>query len=184
MEEKEETCILGIDLGTYTMGYAIIEVKKKRVSLSQFGVIHLNTYTSVSEKLFKAHEHISELLKKFNPDSIALESPFLGKNVQTLMSLGRCQGVIMLSAFSHNIPLYEYSPRKIKLAVAGNGNASKEQVAKMLQAMLSFENIPTLLDATDALAVAVCHHFQKNTAPQKKTQWKNFVDKNQERIIK
>ncbi|MDI9356288.1 MAG: crossover junction endodeoxyribonuclease RuvC [Chitinophagaceae bacterium] len=184
MGEKEDNCILGVDLGTHTMGYAIINTQNKRVSLSQFGVIRLEMYGSVGEKLFKAHEHITEVIKNYKPDTIALESPFLGKNVNTLMSLARCQGVIMLSAFSHHTPLYEYSPRSIKLAVAGNGNATKEQVAKMLQAILSFEHIPKLLDATDALAVAVCHHFQNNgTSQNKTTKWKNFVENNQERII-
>src|SRR5690606_30538894 len=146
------------------MGYGLICVKGSTISLLQYGVIHLNKYAGHELKLKKIFERVLSLVDEFKPDEVALEAPFFGKNVQSMLKLGRAQGVAMSAALSRDIPIVEYAPRKIKQSVTGKGNASKEQVAKMLMTLLSIREQPKLLDATDALAVAVCHHFQKGNA--------------------
>lgn len=180
----KETIILGLDPGTSVMGYGVILIKNKEISLLQFGVIHLSKYSSHEMKLKKIFERVISLLDDFAPDEVALEAPFYGKNVQSMLKLGRAQGVAMAAALSREIPITEYSPKKVKQSVTGNGNASKEQVAEMLKTLLKFKDTPKLLDATDALAVALCHHFQggSNIKTVYKS-WDAFLNENPERKI-
>jgi crossover junction endodeoxyribonuclease RuvC len=173
--------ILGIDPGTNVMGYGIIEIKGSSMSLTAAGVIELKAYNDHFLKLTKIFEKSIGLIEQYHPDELAIEAPFYGKNVQSMLKLGRAQGIAMAAALSRSLPVCEYSPKKVKLAITGNGNASKEQVAAMLQTLLGFSEMPHYLDATDGLAVAVCHHFQNktNTAGVKKINgWKSFLTEN------
>lgn len=179
----KEKIILGIDPGTNVMGYGLINCKGQKISLIQFGVIHLSKYKNHEIKLKKIYQRISELITEYLPDEVALEAPFYGKNVQSMLKLGRAQGVAMAAALNKDIPINEYAPKRVKQAVTGNGNASKEQVAAMIKTLLKFDETPKLMDATDALAVALCHHFsfgQKNTGSAKS--WKSFIADNPKRI--
>lgn len=177
-----EKIILGIDPGTSVMGYGLILVKGKQIKLLQYGVIHLKKYVGHELKLKKIFERVTSLLEDFHPDEMALEAPFYGKNVQSMLKLGRAQGVAMSAALAREIPITEYAPKKVKQSVTGNGNASKEQVAAMLQTLLHFKELPKMLDATDALAVAVCHHFQNGQAQSRAAGWKSFVSDNPGRV--
>lgn len=178
----KEKIILGLDPGTSIMGYGIIEIRKPTISLVQFGVIHLSKLESHELRLKKIFERVISLIDDYHPDEVALEAPFFGKNVQSMLKLGRAQGVAMSAALSREIPIVEYAPRKIKQSVTGNGNASKEQVARMLMTLLNIRELPKLLDATDALAVAMCHHFQKGTSKSKSKSWEAFVKDNPTRM--
>jgi len=178
----KEKIILGLDPGTTIMGYGIICIKGSTISLLQYGVIHLNKYAGHELKLKKIFERVLSLLDEFNPDEVALEAPFFGKNVQSMLKLGRAQGVAMSAALYRSIPIVEYAPRKVKQSVTGNGNASKEQVAKMLMTLLAIRELPKLMDATDALAVAVCHHFQLGPAKSQKKSWASFLKENPEKL--
>ncbi len=179
----KEKIILGLDPGTTVMGYGIICVKGQTISLLQYGVIHLNKYTGQALKLKKIFERVLNLLDEFAPDEVALEAPFFGKNVQSMLKLGRAQGVAMSAALHRDIPIVEYAPRKIKQSVTGNGNASKEQVARMLMTVLTIRELPRLLDATDALAVALCHHYQGHKGKGGKDKsWAAFLKENPDRI--
>lgn len=181
----KEKIILGLDPGTQVMGYGLIEVRKPKVQLLQFGVIHLSRYESHELRLKKIFDRVLSLIDEYHPDEVALEAPFFGKNVQSMLKLGRAQGVAMSAALSREIPIVEYAPRKVKQSVTGNGNASKEQVAKMLMMLFAIQELPKLLDATDALAVAVCHHFQKGAGvdgkPKSKS-WEAFIAANPKRL--
>jgi len=181
-----EKIILGIDPGTNVMGYGVILTEGKKFKLLQFGVIQLKKYETHELKLKKIFERICGILDEFAPDSMALEAPFYGANVQSMLKLGRAQGVAMAAALSKEIPITEYSPKKVKQSVTGNGNASKEQVAAMLQTLLGIEELPKLFDATDALAVALCHHFHEGRVQSRgRTQgWKSFIEDNPTRIKK
>jgi len=181
---NKESIILGMDPGTSVMGYGVILASGNSVKLLQYGVIHLSKYATHQLKLKKIFERVISLVEEFNPDEVAIEAPFYGKNVQSMLKLGRAQGVAMSAALSKEIPITEYAPKKIKQSVTGNGNASKEQVAKMIQTLLKFEEAPKLFDATDALAVALCHHFNKNHSLSSKKGWKSFLSDNPDRIIK
>ena len=181
-KQTKEKIILGLDPGTSVMGYGIIEVKKPKITLVQFGVIHLSKLESHELRLKKIFERVTALIDEYHPDEVALESPFFGKNVQSMLKLGRAQGVAMAAALSREVVIIEYAPRKIKQSVTGNGNASKEQVAKMLMTLLGIAELPKLLDATDALAVAVCHHFQKGDLTAKSKSWESFVKENPARL--
>ncbi|MDH4058571.1 MAG: crossover junction endodeoxyribonuclease RuvC [Cyclobacteriaceae bacterium] len=180
----KEKIILGLDPGTNIMGYGIISVAGNKIKLLQFGVINLGKYGDHALKLKKIFDRVLTLLDEYHPDEVALEAPFFGKNVQSMLKLGRAQGVAMSAALSREIPITEYAPKKIKQAVTGNGNASKEQVAKMLMQVFQIKEIPKLLDATDALAVALCHHFQKGQSKLKSKSWAGFVKENPTRIKK
>ncbi len=183
-KSENEKIILGVDPGTRMMGYGLISIKNKKMTLVQYGVINLSKYTTQALKLAKIFERMSQLIEEYLPDEMALESPFYGENIQVAIKLGRAQGVAMAAALSKEIPITEYAPRKIKQSVTGNGSASKEQVAKMLESMLDFKaEDNTLMDATDALGVAVCHFFQGNL-PQGKTtkNWSAFIKENPDRI--
>ena len=177
-----EKIILGLDPGTSVMGYGLIKVKKQDIKLLQFGVIHLSKYASHELKLKKIFERIIGIVDDYHPDEVALEAPFFGKNVQSMLKLGRAQGVAMAAALSREIPITEYAPKKVKQSVTGNGNASKEQVAAMLKTLLKFNDAPKLLDATDALAVAICHHYQGGKPQQSSKSWKAFLSENPGRI--
>jgi crossover junction endodeoxyribonuclease RuvC len=174
----KEKIILGLDPGTTIMGYGIIHVQGTKVKLLQFGVIHLSKYAGHELKLKKIFERVLSLVDEYHPDEVALEAPFYGKNVQSMLKLGRAQGVAMSAALYREIPITEYAPKKVKQSVTGNGNASKEQVAKMLMTLLSISELPKLLDATDALAVALCHHYQKGTSQSKSRSWEAFLKEN------
>jgi len=180
----QEKVILGIDPGTSVMGYGIIKLIDKKIHILQYGVIHLSKYKGQEIKLRKIQEKMLSLIEEFLPDQVALEAPFYGKNIQSMLKLGRAQGVAMAAALSRDIPIAEYAPRRIKQAVTGNGNASKEQVAKMLQNLLNFKHDDKLLDATDALAVALCHHYQNFSSKPKVKSWSSFVRDNADRIKK
>lgn len=184
--QTKEKIILGIDPGTNVMGFGLILVKGSKYSLLQFGVIHLKKYSDHALKLKKIFEKISQILEEFVPDAVALEAPFFGQNVQSMLKLGRAQGVAMAAALAKEIAITEYSPKKVKQSVTGNGNASKEQVAEMLKTLLNIKEIPLLLDATDALAVALCHHFHEGRLQTRGRSggWKSFVNENPGRIKK
>ena len=178
----KEKIILGLDPGTNIMGYGIICIKGSSLSLLQYGVIHLNKYVGHELKLKKIFDRVLSLLDEYHPDEVALEAPFFGKNVQSMLKLGRAQGVAMSAALYREIPIVEYAPRKIKQSVTGNGNASKEQVAKMLMTLLSIREVPKLLDATDALAVALCHYYQQGPQKSKNKTWEAFLKDNPARV--
>jgi len=182
----KEKIILGIDPGTNVMGYALIKTTGKNYEIIQYGVIQLKKFGSHELKLKKIFERISSIIEDFVPDSVALEAPFYGANVQSMLKLGRAQGVAMAAALSREIPITEYSPKKVKQSVTGNGNASKEQVAAMLQTLFSLKELPTYLDATDALAVALCHHFHEGRVQSRgRSQgWKSFIEENPDRVKK
>lgn len=179
-----EKIIIGIDPGTTVMGYGVIKCTGQKTELIALGVIELKKYNDHYTKLRKIFERVSQLVETYSPDEMALEAPFFGKNVQSMLKLGRAQGVAMAAALTRNIPIFEYAPLRVKQAITGNGAASKEQVANMLQYMLKFDEMPKFLDATDGLAVALCHHFQnqsiKGDAPVKS--WKEFIAKNPDKI--
>jgi crossover junction endodeoxyribonuclease RuvC len=174
----KEKVILGLDPGTNIMGYGLIEVRKPKIILLQYGVIHLSKYEGHELKLRKIFDRVLNLIDEYHPDEVALEAPFFGKNVQSMLKLGRAQGVSMAAALSRDIPIVEYAPKKVKQSVTGNGNASKEQVARMLMSLFDIKELPKLLDATDALAVAVCHHFQKGEKGSKAKSWESFLKDN------
>jgi len=182
IEKNTEKIILGLDPGTSVMGYGLISVKGQQMSLIQFGVIHLSKYSSHEIKLKKIFERIISLIDDYHPDEVALEAPFYGKNVQSMLKLGRAQGVAMAAALSREIPITEYAPKKVKQSVTGNGNASKEQVAQMIMTLLHFKESPKLLDATDALGVAVTHHFQGGNTSTSTKSWKAFISDNPNRV--
>ncbi|MEL6152917.1 MAG: crossover junction endodeoxyribonuclease RuvC, partial [Bacteroidota bacterium] len=152
--------LLGIDPGTTVMGYGVVQQTGQALQAIQYGVIRLHRYATHALKLQKIFTRVQSLVDDFMPDEVALEAPFYGNNVQSMLKLGRAQGVAMAAALARDIPITEYAPRKIKQAVTGNGNASKEQVAHMLLSLLQLPQMPDLLDASDALAVAVCHAYQ------------------------
>lgn len=180
----QERLILGIDPGTNVTGYGLILIEKDQPKLIQYGVIHLSGYASHPLKLKKLFERILHVIEEYKPDEAALEAPFYGKNVQSMLKLGRAQGVAMAAALSREIPITEYAPKKIKQSVTGNGNASKEQVARMLMQILHFQTeAEELLDATDALAVALCHYYQRNAKPKSKASgWAGFLQDNPDRL--
>jgi len=176
--------ILGIDPGTTIMGYGLIRQNGKNPEMVTMGVIELHKITRHYDRLRRIFHRIDQIIREYNPDQVALEAPFYGKNVQSMLKLGRAQGVAMSAALSHSLPIFEYAPRKIKQSITGNGNASKEQVANMLQSMFSITDMPKNLDATDGLAAAVCHFYNcktHNTGSDYKS-WKDFMRKNPGRL--
>ncbi|MDN3595483.1 crossover junction endodeoxyribonuclease RuvC [Zunongwangia endophytica] len=175
-----EKIILGIDPGTTIMGFGLIKVKNKKMEFLQLNELQLKKYDDHYVKLKLIFERTIELIETFHPDEIAIEAPFFGKNVQSMLKLGRAQGVAMAAGLSREIPITEYLPKKIKMAITGNGNASKEQVAKMLQSMLKLKSLPKNLDSTDGLAAAVCHFYNPSRTEIGKsyTGWDAFVKQN------
>ena len=167
------------------MGFGLIRVVNKKMELIQMSELNLTKYKDHYLKLKLVFERTIELIDSYKPDEIAIEAPFFGKNVQSMLKLGRAQGVAMIAGLSKEIPITEYSPKKIKKSITGNGNASKEQVAKMLQNLLKIENLPKNLDATDGLAAAVCHFYNEgNISGNKKyLSWSSYVSKNKDKLV-
>jgi crossover junction endodeoxyribonuclease RuvC len=187
--QKPAKIILGIDPGTQIMGYGLIAVQGSQISLIELGVLKPGKIKDNYKRLQLIFNTVSGLITKYKPDCFAIEAPFFGKNVQSMLKLGRAQGVAIAAAMRHNIDVTEYSPKKIKQSITGNGNANKEQVWKMLQRIMIVENkIIKSFDASDALAVAICHHFQTNTLQVKAGKnfngWDDFIKKNPARILK
>lgn len=178
--------ILGIDPGTIVMGYGLLHIKNNILKPIGIGVIKLDKYDDHAVRLKKIFERVIGIIDEFKPDELAIEAPFFGKNVQSMLKLGRAQGVAIAAALSRNVPITEYSPKKIKMSITGNGNASKEQVAAMLCQILGLTNDHKYLDATDALGAALCHYYQnKKTAIGGKsyTGWKAFITDNPKRAL-
>ena len=186
--QKKTKIILGIDPGTSVMGYGLIKVTGNIVQLLEMGVLKPGKVDDPYKKLQLIYNTVSGLIIKYKPDAFSIEAPFFGKNVQSMLKLGRAQGVCIAAAMSHGLDVTEYAPKKIKQSVTGNGNANKEQVLKMLQQILNFKEDPKYFDASDALAVAVCHHFQENTnlpsTGKKVNGWEDFLEKNPARLKK
>lgn len=189
--------ILGIDPGTTIMGYGLVRVDGRSLTIITLGVLKLSKINDYALKLKRIFEKTCLLIEEYKPDDLAIEAPFFGKNVQSMLKLGRAQGVAMAAGLYKNIPIFEYSPKKIKMAITGNGSASKEQVAAMLQSLLKLENLPEHLDATDGLAAAVCHSLQgsipvkgakktsaKTGGTKEYSNWSAFLSSNPGRIIK
>lgn len=180
--------ILGIDPGTNVLGYGNIKITGQKLELINLGVVKLDKINDPYEKLSKIFERIQHIITHYRPDEIAIEAPFYGKNVQSMLKLGRAQGVAIAAGLTLKIPVFEYAPKKIKQSITGNGNASKEQVAAMLKNLLKFDQSPKFLDATDALSVAVCHYFQNNNKAlfngKKFKSWKDFLVANPGRTKK
>jgi crossover junction endodeoxyribonuclease RuvC len=181
-----EKIILGIDPGTTIMGFGLIKVVHQKMEFLQMNELLLKKYDDPYLKLKIIFERTLELIDTFHPDEIAIEAPFYGKNVQSMLKLGRAQGVAMAAGLSRQIPITEYLPKKIKMAITGNGNASKEQVAKMLQTTLGLKSLPKNLDSTDGLAAAVCHFYNggKLTVGKTYSGWEAFVKQNDGRVKK
>jgi crossover junction endodeoxyribonuclease RuvC len=190
-----ETIILGVDPGTLVMGYGLIAVRQKKARLLVMGVLKLSKNKDGYERLRLIYEKVDQLVREYRPASFAVEAPFFGKNVQSMLKLGRAQGVAIAAAMNAGLPVTEYSPKTVKQVITGNGNADKEQVWKMLRYILDFEERPEYLDATDGLAVALCHYYQsssisgttekigaKKVSKGKKNDWADFVAANPGRI--
>ena len=182
---SNEKIILGIDPGTTIMGFGLITIVSKKMELIQMSELNLAKYKDHYLKLKLVFERTIELIDNYKPDEIAIEAPFFGKNVQSMLKLGRAQGVAMIAGLSREIPITEYSPKKIKKSITGNGNASKEQVAKMLQNLLKIENLPKNLAATDGLAAAVCHFYNegKLSSNKKYSSWSSYVSQNKDKLV-
>ena len=178
--------ILGIDPGTNVMGYGILGVKARKPAMIALGVVELSKFGSHYLRLSRIYERVLGLVENFLPDELAIEAPFFGKNVQSMLKLGRAQGVAMAAALSRDVPITEYEPRKIKMAITGSGAASKEQVKEMLRRILSIppEHLEGKLDATDALAAALCHFYESSrpVAAAAPKSWKDFIAKNPDRV--
>ena len=181
-----EKIIIGIDPGTNVMGYGILGVNGKKPQMIAMGVVKLDRFESHYMRLRRIHERVLGLVEQYLPDEMAIEAPFFGKNVQSMLKLGRAQGVAMAAALERDIPITEYEPRKIKMAITGNGAASKEQVQEMLRRILSISRDRLLpeLDATDALAAALCHFYEssKPMAASSPKSWKAFITANPSRV--
>ncbi|MDI9320177.1 MAG: crossover junction endodeoxyribonuclease RuvC [Phycisphaerales bacterium] len=191
---KKQQIILGIDPGTLVMGYGLILIQANKINLIEMGVLKLSKYKNHPERLQLIFQKMESLIRTHKPTAVAIEAPFFGKNVQSMLKLGRAQGVAIAAAMMHQLEAIEYAPRKVKQSITGKGNASKEQVWGMLQRLLDFEERPEFMDATDAVAVALCHHYQnknpllakaenptKKTTDKKQT-WDNFLAQNKDRI--
>ncbi|MFL5788060.1 MAG: crossover junction endodeoxyribonuclease RuvC [Flavisolibacter sp.] len=185
--------ILGIDPGTVILGYSIIEVSGSSIQVKAIDCLKLSSKKDNYQKLELIYNHILQIIEQFAPDEFAIEAPFFGKNVQSMLKLGRAQGVAIAAAMTRHIPVTEYSPKKVKQSITGNGNADKEQIWKMLQKITYLPDKPKYFDATDALAVAICHHFNNkvpelNSAPGAKkvkaNGWEKFIKQNPGRIYK
>ena len=177
---------MGIDPGTTVMGYGILRVLDNKPSMEAMGVMQLSKYDDHYLKLAKIYARVIGLIEEYLPDELAIEAPFYGKNVQSMLKLGRAQGVAMAAAISRDVPIFEYAPLKIKMAITGNGRAAKEQVAYMLQKILKIpdENMLPQLDASDGLAVALCHFYQSNIGKTDVSykSWKDYAAKHPEKV--
>lgn len=177
----KDKIILGIDPGTTVMGYGIIHIKKNKLSLVTYGIIELQKLNNQPDKLKRIFDRVEGLILEYKPDEMAIEAPFFGKNVQSMLKLGRAQGVCIAAALSKDVPYEEYAPRRIKQAVTGKGSSSKIQVAAMIQRLLELKEIPKKLDATDGLAAAICHFYSKGKGENNKSTssgWTSFLKEN------
>ena len=183
---RGEKIILGIDPGTNVMGYGVIRVVGNKAELVVLGVIDMRKENDPYLRLGRIFERVTGIIDEFLPDELAIEAPFFGKNVQSMLKLGRAQGVAIAAAIERDVPIHEYAPTKIKMALTGNGSASKEQVAGMLQRLLKMkeDEMPKFMDATDALAAAYCHFMQMGRPESDKhfSSWKDFVNKNKDKV--
>jgi crossover junction endodeoxyribonuclease RuvC len=179
-----EKIILGIDPGTTVTGYGLISVSGKTPSLITLGIIDLRKKTDHFQKIRSVFEETLKLIDRYHPDEFAVEAPFYGKNIQSMLKLGRAQGAAISAALYRDLPVFEYAPRMIKMSITGQGQASKEQVASMLRTILTFHDKKLLLDATDALGAALCHFYQsgKPAAAKGSGNWKEFIKKNSDRV--
>lgn len=182
-----ERILLGIDPGTNVMGYGVLKIIGNRAELVVMGVIDMRKESDVYLRLGKIFQRVTSIIEEYLPDELAIEAPFFGKNVQSMLKLGRAQGVAIAAAIQRNVPIHEYAPLKIKMSITGNGSASKEQVAKMLQKLLHLrdDQMPHFMDATDAVAAAYCHFLQQNRHTDIDVHydsWKDFMRKNSSRI--
>jgi crossover junction endodeoxyribonuclease RuvC len=194
LEAKQyDKIVLGIDPGTNITGYGLVGIKSKTLSMVSMGIIDLSKFEDHAQKLHRIFERVSSLIRQYSPDEIAIEAPFYGKNVQSMLKLGRAQGVAIAAALQFGLPIFEYSPKKIKLTITGSGNASKEQIADMVARLLKFENDSHFLDTTDALGAAICHVFQfaptkfgaignKKVAKAAKADWGKFLKDNPDKL--
>lgn len=180
--------ILGIDPGTVIMGFGLIGIHDKQPELLDMGALRLQRLSNPYERLRNIHDKVTALISQYQPHHFAIEAPFYGKNVQSMLKLGRAQGVAIAAAMHAGLPVCEYSPKKIKLSVTGNGNASKEQVWQMLRYTLHFQEKPDYFDATDAVAIALCHHYQQNNpgliTGKSSKDWKDFIQKHPDKVLK
>lgn len=183
---KDQKIILGIDPGTNVMGYGLIKVTDNKTSIITMGVITPGKLSTHYDKLKYILQRVLSVIDEYKPNEVALEAPFYGKNVQSMLKLGRAQGVAMAAALHRDLPIFEYAPLRVKQAITGMGRASKEQVAYFLQKMYGLTDLPKDLDATDAIAVAFCHHLQSGRPKQEKeyNSWDDFIRKNPGRIKK
>ncbi len=185
---KQEKIILGIDPGTNVMGYGLLRVTGNKAEMIAMGVIELHKYADHYLRLGRIFERVTNIIDSYHPDELAIEAPFFGKNVQSMLKLGRAQGVAIAAAIERDLPITEYEPRKIKVAITGNGAASKEQVAGMLKRMLKIpeESMNEQMDATDALGAAYCHFIQmgRPVAEHSFSSWKDFINKNADKVHK
>lgn len=186
--QQWDRIIIGIDPGTNIMGYGILGIKDKKPAMIAMGIIELNKFESHYLRLSRIFERVTGLIQQYLPDEMAIEAPFFGKNVQSMLKLGRAQGVAMAAALNRDVPIIEYEPRKIKMAITGNGAASKEQVQEMLRRILNIpqESLLPQLDATDALAAALCHFYESSRPQIEKgcRSWKEFIAKHPDKIKK
>ncbi|MCD8185967.1 MAG: crossover junction endodeoxyribonuclease RuvC [Rikenellaceae bacterium] len=179
---------MGIDPGTNFTGYGIITVQGKEVHCEAIGYIDMVKMPDTYQKLRHVFERVSGIIESYRPDQVAFESPFYGENVQSMLKLGRAQGVAMAAALTRGLPVFEYAPRKVKASITGNGAASKEQVAAFLCSQLKIQQLPTNLDSTDGLAVAMCHYYEMTSLKTERQgkegikSWKDFAAKNRKRI--
>ena len=168
------------------MGYSVIKCTGKQTTVLTAAIVNLSKLENQYLKLKKIYESVSEIIELYHPDELAIEAPFFGKNVQSMLKLGRAQGVCIAAALHFQLPVFEYAPRKIKQSITGNGNASKEQVALMLQTLLKFAEMPKFMDATDALAIALCHYYQSSggiqVSSKSASSWGAFLKNNPERL--
>ncbi|MBS5613775.1 MAG: crossover junction endodeoxyribonuclease RuvC [Prevotella buccalis] len=186
IQPVKEKIILGIDPGTTIMGYGVLRVKGTKPEMIAMGIIDLRKFANHYLKLRHIHERVLSIIESYLPDELAIEAPFFGKNVQSMLKLGRAQGVAIAAAIHHDVPIHEYAPLKIKMAITGQGQASKEQVAGMLQRLLKINQseMPHFMDATDALGAAYCHFLQmgRPSVDNKYHGWKDFINKNKNRL--
>jgi crossover junction endodeoxyribonuclease RuvC len=182
--KQKERIILGIDPGTSITGYGVIRITGSDPELVTIGFIDLTKFDNHYIKLKHIFDRTTGIIDEYHPDELAIEAPFYGKNVQSMLKLGRAQGAAIAAALSRSIPIFEYAPRKIKMSITGQGAASKEQVASMLMRILKFSDSDIRLDATDGLAAALCHFYQSNKPVSEKsyTNWKDFMNKNPKRV--
>ena len=180
--------IIGIDPGTNVMGYGVLGVKNKKPEMIAMGIIELSKFESHYLRLSRIFQRVTGLIEQYLPDEMAIEAPFFGKNVQSKLKLGRAQGVAMAAALQRDVPICEYEPRKIKMAITGNGAASKEQVQEMLRRILNIpqESLLPQLDATDALGAALCHFYESSRPQIEKgcRSWKEFIAKHPDKVKK